>query len=139
MPAGLVERQGIDPQHGLERKFAVQMGEQRAAARRLPFQLVAERVGIDRDQRQVALAGEPFRRGLRGLLRGREVDEPVRPVDGRAAIAALALRLAPFGGGADFVDRVHRRITSGRTRVRKVGIAKKMKRPAATMQRAAVR
>ena len=92
MPAGFIERQGIDALDGLERQLAIEMRKQRAAARRLPFQLVAKRVGIDRDQHQIALAGKPFRRGFGSLLGGGEMDEAVFRIDRRAAIDAGASR-----------------------------------------------
>jgi len=107
MTSGFVQRQRIDPQNRLHVEFAIEMRKQRAAARRLPFQLVAERVGVDRDQHQVALPGKPFRRGFGSLLGGGEMDEAVLMVSRRAAIAAFAFGFAPFGSGADFVDRVH--------------------------------
>src|ERR1700704_3608179 len=77
MPPGVIERQGIDALDGLERQIAIEMRKQRAAARRLPFQRVAQRIGIDRDQHQIALTGKPFRRGFGGLLGGGEMDETI--------------------------------------------------------------
>src|SRR5687767_12804973 len=95
------------------------MRKQRAAARRLPLQPRAERAAVDRDENEVALAGKPLARGLRRLLGGREMDEAVLPVHRRAAIGACMLGFVPFGGGADLVDRCHRRITSGPAWLRK--------------------
>ena len=85
------------PAHRGERKLSVKMREQRAAARRLPLQLVAESIGIDGDQNEVALAGKPLGCGFRRLLGGREMDEAVAAVDGGAAVGAGPLGLAPFG------------------------------------------
>src|ERR1043165_5721783 len=65
-----VERQRINPKHRLQFEFAVKMREQRAAAGRLPFQAPAENIAIDCDQDEIALAREPFRRGLGGLTGG---------------------------------------------------------------------
>src|SRR5712671_8079703 len=89
------------------------MWEQCAAARWLPLHLVAERVGVDRDEHEIALAGKPFRRGFDGLLGGGEMDEAVLMVGRRAAIDSHAFGLAPFGGAADFVDRVHAGLRHG--------------------------
>src|SRR5262245_14011744 len=98
------------------------MRKQRAAARGFPFEARPERVAVDRDQHEVALAGEPFARRLHRLFGGREMDETVLPVDRGAAISAGVLGLVPFGGGADLVDRRHRRIWSGPARFRKNGL-----------------
>src|SRR5437762_2701667 len=73
--AGFVQRQRIDAVGGLHIQRRVEMREQRAAARRLPLQLVAERIGVNRDQHEIALAGKPFCRGLGSLLGGGEMDE----------------------------------------------------------------
>ena len=70
MPALGVERQRIDTAHRGEWQFAVEMRKQRAAARGLPLQERAERIGIDRDQNEIALPGKLLCRGLSGLLGG---------------------------------------------------------------------
>ena len=62
-------RQSVEPAHRCERKLSVKMREQRTAARRLPLQLVAESIGIDGDQNEVALTGKPLGCGFRRLLR----------------------------------------------------------------------
>ena len=49
------ERQRLHPAHRRERQRAVEMREQRAAARGLVAQRGAERRGVDRDQHQIAL------------------------------------------------------------------------------------
>ena len=58
------ERQRLHPAHRGERQRAVEMREQRAAARGLIAQRGAERRGVDRDQHQVRRAGEMPRRRL---------------------------------------------------------------------------
>src|SRR5882724_5541873 len=103
-----VKRQGIDAKHGFQLKIAVEMREQCTTARWLPFQPDAERACIDGDENEIALAGKPLARRFGGLLGGREMDEAVAMVDGRAAIDASVLGLMPFGRRADFIDRGHR-------------------------------
>ena len=79
--AGFIERQGIDALDRFERKLAIKMRKQRAAARRLPLQLVAERVSVDRDQHQVALSRKPLRCGFGSLFGGGEMDKAVFHID----------------------------------------------------------
>ncbi len=71
------------------------MRKQRAAARGLPFQPVAEPGGIHAHQQQVGLAGEMLGRGLRHLRRAGKMNEAVAQIDVRAAEDADALGLAP--------------------------------------------
>ena len=97
-------------------KLSVKMREQSAAARRLPFQLVAESIGVDSDQHEVALVGKPLGRGFRRLLGNREMDEAVAAVRRGAAVCAGLFGIAPLGGGADFVDPGSRRFILRRAR-----------------------
>src|SRR5215510_1677951 len=92
------------PQHGSERQFAVKMRKQITAARRLPFQRIAERIGVDRNQHQILSPGKIPRRGLADLSGGGEMDEAVARIDGSAAEHAGTLRLAPKHVCADLVD-----------------------------------
>jgi hypothetical protein len=105
-PAG-TQRQRFDPPHGGERQHPVEVREQVAASRHLPFQRAVERLRIDRHHHQVGGAGEMPLRGLADLRRGREMDEAVADVDGGAAKVAGALGRAPLGRPADFVDGGH--------------------------------
>src|ERR1700710_1989298 len=83
------------------------MRKQFVVARGLPAQGIAERVGIDRNQKQAGLAEEMLLGGL-GHLRGRgKMNEAVADVVGTAAVDALPFGLAPGRSRADFVDRAH--------------------------------
>ena len=75
------ERQRARPDDRAHRQGRVEMGKERAAARRLPAQVRAERLRVDRDQRQIVPAGEPFRRRLRRLRGGRKMDVAVGAID----------------------------------------------------------
>ena len=77
------ERQRLHPRHRGKRQVAIKMWKQRAAARGLPFQPLAQAGGIDRDQQQIALAGEVLGGGLVGLFGGGEMDEAVAEIDRR--------------------------------------------------------
>ena len=54
------ERQRLHPAHGRQRQRAVEMREQRAAARGLVAQGVAERVRVDRDEDEVVVPAKCF-------------------------------------------------------------------------------
>src|SRR5690348_10909381 len=88
------------------------MWEQRAAARRLPLELVAEHFGLDRDQDEVALAAEMLGCGLSGLLGGGEMNEPIAVVDRGATIDTGAFGVAPLRRGANLVDEAHHRLSA---------------------------
>src|SRR5437868_239250 len=75
----------LDPAHRVKRERAVEMGEQRAAARGLPFERRPERSRLDRDQEEVGLAGKMLGRGLNDLIGGGKMDVAVAAVDRRAA------------------------------------------------------
>ena len=64
------ERQGFGPGDRRNRQLAIEMRKQLAAARGLPFERVTQGVGVDRRQHEIVAPGEPFGRGLRGLLGG---------------------------------------------------------------------
>ncbi len=84
----------------------VKMGEQRSAARGLPFQCRAEPVRIDGEQHQILLAREIFcQRGFE-LVRGRQMDEPVAEIVGRARELPLAPGRLEGRFGHDFIDGV---------------------------------
>ncbi len=52
MRALAVERQGVDAGDGRDGQNVIEMGEERAAAGRLPFERFAERFRIDSDQQK---------------------------------------------------------------------------------------
>src|SRR5580692_4210329 len=54
MPPVHPERQWLDPMRGGQRQLAVEMGKQRAAARRLPYERRSELLRRDRDEDEVA-------------------------------------------------------------------------------------
>src|SRR5262249_52280051 len=76
---------------------------------------------IDRNEDQIALAGEMLGGGLQHLFGARKMNVSVGVVDRRAAEHAVALRLLPQGARADFVDQAHesmvmdRRLWGGRS------------------------
>ena len=106
MPPVRAERERLGPAHRAQRQLAVEMREQRAAARRLPFERRPERVGRDRDEHQVALAGEVFCHGFRDLVGGGKMDVAVGEIDRGAGEFARAFSRLPRRNVADFVDRL---------------------------------
>src|SRR6185312_16632521 len=90
-----------------EIEFTIEMREQLVLARRLPAQPVAQRVGVDFDQEQAALAEEMLASGRCDLRGGREVNIAVPEIVGAAAVHPLPLGFAPGRGGANFVDPAH--------------------------------
>ena len=64
MGAVRAERQGYGPGDGVESEIAMEVRKERAAARRLPFQICAESFGIDIQKNEVALTGEMFGSGF---------------------------------------------------------------------------
>jgi len=78
-----------------EVEFAIEMREQLVIARPLPAQRVAERVGIDRDQKQAGLAELVLARGLGDLGCGGKMDEAVACVVRTAPVQALPLGFTP--------------------------------------------
>src|SRR3977135_1036079 len=94
VPIG-AERQRPDPCHRGERQGAIEVGEQRAPARRLPFERRPERRRLDRDQDEFLLVGEMPDGGLAELVGGRKMDVAVGTVDRRAAEGPVAFGLLP--------------------------------------------
>src|ERR1019366_3979286 len=105
-PVGAVgaERQRFDAADGGKVQLAIKMREQRAAARRFPFQFVAELCRIDVHQHEVVLTGEMLGRGRSRLRGAGKMNEAVAQIYLRAAERTAALGFAPQRGGADFVD-----------------------------------
>src|SRR5262249_42170434 len=93
------------PQHGSERQFGVKMRKQITVARKLPFQRIAQRIGIDRNQHQIVSPRKILRRGRADLRGGGEMDEAVAGIDGSAAEHAGMPRLVPKYIFADLVNR----------------------------------
>ncbi|MPL84626.1 hypothetical protein SDC9_30591 [bioreactor metagenome] len=103
--AGEAERQGGVPGDIGKGERAIEMGEERVAARGLPSQRGAERLGGDRDKDEVAFGGEMLRGGLDDLGRGGKVDEAVGEVDGGAGGFARGAEGIPFGAAEDLVNQ----------------------------------
>lgn len=104
------ERQAPDPGNRVERQRRVEMRKEVAAARGLIAQRIeriAEFCRIDRDQQQIVLSGEMFFRGLTRLSAGREMNESVGEIDGRALETAFDFGLMPELRGSDFVEEIH--------------------------------
>ena len=70
MPSVVGQWQSVAPAHRGERKFSVEVREQRATPRRLPLQPVAEGIGIDGNEDEVVLASKPLGCGFHRLLGG---------------------------------------------------------------------
>ena len=107
MAAARRERERLDGRHGVEGQRRIKMRKQRADARRLEAQGVAEPFGGDRDQHEIGAAGEMFGRSLFSLRRGRKMDEAIFDVVRRAIETAALLRLTPQRRGTDFLDEIH--------------------------------
>ena len=101
----VLQRQGPVGGHLGQGQGAVEMGEKGAAARHLPFQGLAQLVGLDGGQHQPLDPGEVFRRRLGGLFGGREVDITVGQVDGGAGGLACGHEVLPFGSAEDLVNQ----------------------------------
>src|ERR1700759_1858882 len=99
--------QGLDFRDGGQIERVIEMREQRAAARGLPFQACAERLGFEAHQQQVVLSGKMLRGCLLRLRGGGEMDIAVGEIDRRTAEDAGALGLTPEGRGDDLVDGGH--------------------------------
>src|SRR2546421_9870959 len=83
------------------------MRKQAAVARGFPSQRLAQRVGIDLDQKQPGLAEEMLPCRLRKLGQAREMNEAVAQIVCAAPIHALPFRLSPDRAGAYLVDPAH--------------------------------
>jgi hypothetical protein len=81
------------------------MRKQITVARKLPFQRIAQRISVDRDQHQIVSPRKILRRGHADLRGGGEMDEAVAHIDGSAAEHAGMLRLVPKYIFADLVNR----------------------------------
>jgi hypothetical protein len=72
------------------------MRKQIAAARRLPFQRLAQRSGIYRDEHEIILSRKMAFQRAGHLIDGRKMDEAVTCIVGIAAIDAVGFGLFPF-------------------------------------------
>src|SRR4051794_23241334 len=104
MPPIAAERQLLDPADRGQRQRPIQVREECAAARRFVAQTRPERLGIDRDQDQIAPAGKMPGRRLGGLRGCGKMNEAVRNINRRTSEDPGALRLNPMRYVADFVD-----------------------------------
>jgi hypothetical protein len=82
------------------------MRKQLAAARHLPFQRIAQRVGFDRDQYEIVNAEKMLGCGDAHLAGGGEMDEAVVSIHRRTAEDAGTFRLPPNRSLADLIDGI---------------------------------
>ena len=82
------------------------MREQRAAARRLPAQRLPKPIRIERNEDEPLLPGEMRGERSRKLMAGREMDEAIAGVVGRAVETSRSPRLLEGGLAQDFIDRL---------------------------------
>ncbi len=80
------------------------MWKQRAASRRLPFQLIAQRLGIDGYEKKIARPSEMAPRGLLDLIARGKMNESVRTVDRRTGEEPRGFRRTPEYGRGNFID-----------------------------------
>lgn len=100
------KRERLDPKHGGKIERRVEMREQRAAARWLPFQGRPEPFGIERDKNKIAVPGEMRGERSRKLMADREVDEAVAGIVGRAMETSRSPGRFEGGLAQDFIDRL---------------------------------
>src|SRR5262245_34370751 len=106
-----LERLGPEQSGKIER--SVEMGEECAAARRLPFELRPKPRRIERKQHESVLLREILGQGSFELIGGRKMDEAVAAIVGRAGKMPAAHRLAEGGLGQDLVDGICHRLREG--------------------------
>ena len=78
------------------------MGEERVAARDLPFQIIAQGIRFNGQQEQVILPCEVFRGRFCRLGRSREMDITICHIDGGTGGFALRAQGGPFVGSENF-------------------------------------
>jgi hypothetical protein len=86
-------------------KRTVEMGEELAAAGRLPAETLAEPFGVDGEQHEIAMTGEIFGESSRDLPACRQMDEAVTGIVGGALVTPASPRLLERRARADFIDR----------------------------------
>jgi hypothetical protein len=89
------EWQGLNSHDGSQIEIAIKMRKQRTAARRFPFQSVAELCAVDADQQQAALTREMLLCGFDDLSCGRKMNEAAAAIDLGAAKYPNALSRPP--------------------------------------------
>ncbi len=99
------EGQGAVPEHVREPEGAVEMGEERAAARGFPLQVCGHGSGIAGEEHQALFALEVLGCGFGGLLGRREMHIAIREIDGRAEGFAVGFEMGPLGGAENLVDQ----------------------------------
>src|SRR4029450_7148854 len=80
------------------------MRKQLAAARNLPFQRIAQCIGVDRDQHEIVNTEKMLGCGGAHLAGRGVMDEAVGYIDRRTAEHAGTFRLPPKRSVADFID-----------------------------------
>ena len=95
MAAVGAEGQGLHARNGRQLEIAIKVRKQRAAARRLPFQSVAEFCAVDAHQQQTVLASEMLPSGFDDLIGAREMNEAVAAIDFGAVKDSSALSRPP--------------------------------------------
>ena len=90
------QRQRFDPCQIGQAQFTEKMREQRAAARYLPFQGIAKRIGVHGQQHQAILAREMLGGSFSSLFRRREMDEPIGQIDRRTHGGPVMAQGLPF-------------------------------------------
>ena len=81
------------------------MGKERATARGLPFELVAEAFCIDHREHEIALPDKMFGRCLARLFGGREMNIAIGQINRRAGEGALRNGFIPEAFGGDFINQ----------------------------------
>lgn len=85
MASARAQRQRVDARDQCQIEITIQMGKERATARRLPLQAIAQRCGVNVHQQQIALPGEMLRGGFGNLRSTGKMNEAIAAVDLRAA------------------------------------------------------
>ena len=105
MPAVRPDRKIGNGPDRIEPEVAVEMREQRPAARGLVAKGISQRIGVDPDEDEIGNTGEMPRRSFSHLVGGGEMNEPIGMVDRSTGEPARFLGLAPQGTRAYLVDR----------------------------------
>ena len=72
---GAIPRERPAPEHVGKAQGAIEMGKERAPARHIPAQSRSERLGVDRDEEKVGLAGKMFGGRFGHLIGCRKMNE----------------------------------------------------------------
>ncbi len=98
-----LQRQGVRPYHVAQAELSIEMREPVAAARDLPFQIIAHGRGITGQQGQAGFFGKMPGRGFCYLICCGKMDEPIGDIHGRTVGCACGLKASPFVGPKYFV------------------------------------